>query len=202
MKKTTLWQAFLWSASVWTTSQGTKRQNCGLECKNGGERDWSEETTLDGNGPVAETGPVTDGSRKCNMNVVSAIKERAHSWAGHVARMDHKDICAKAFRCRGLQWWRWTQLHWKELEKDKWSGPHPQRFKIYRWEIMADGGVQIHCKCRRFVGNCPGQHGLVASCSKPWKLKTVFEIWREPCVDGPGCLGDPCGMTGKNAGAA
>ena len=66
------------------------------------------------------------------------------------------------------------------------------------------GSVQIHWKCRRFVGICPGQHGLVASCSKPWKLETVFEMWKEPCVDGPGCLGDPCasGMTGTDAGAA
>ena len=43
---------------------------------------------------------------------------------GRVARMDHKKICAKALRCRGLQvGGGWRQLHWKEVDKDKWSGP-------------------------------------------------------------------------------
>ena len=87
---------------------------------------------------------------KGNMNVLTAIRKRMLSWAGHVARMDHKEICAKALRCRGLQWWRWRQLHWNEVEKDKWSGPHPQRFKIYRWEDMVAGEVS------KFTGNADG----------------------------------------------
>ena len=37
---------------------------------------------------------------KGNMNVLTAIRERVLSWVGHVARMDHKEICAKALRCR------------------------------------------------------------------------------------------------------
>ena len=78
---------------------------------------------------------------KRNMNVLTAIKERMLSWAGHVARLDHKEISAKALGCRGLQWWRWRQLHWKEVEKDTWSGPHPQRFKINKWEDMVAGEV-------------------------------------------------------------
>ena len=36
-------------------SQGTKGQNCELECENGGKRDRCEEATVDGNGPVVET---------------------------------------------------------------------------------------------------------------------------------------------------
>ena len=87
---------------------------------------------------------------KCNLNVLVAIRTRVLCWAGHVARMDCSEICAKALRCRGLQWWRWRQLHWKEVEKDKWSGPHPQRFKIYRWEDMVAGEVS------KFVGNADG----------------------------------------------
>ena len=65
------------------------------------------------------------------------------------------------------------------------------------------GSVQVHWKCMRFVGSCPRKHGLVASCSKPWKLETVFEMWKEPSIDLPRCPGDPCasGMTGTNAGA-
>ena len=26
------------------------------------------------------------------------------------------------------------QLHWKKVEKDKCAGPHPKRFKFYRWK--------------------------------------------------------------------
>ena len=42
-----------------------RAKNCELECENGSKRDWSEETTVDGNGTVVEigTGRVTDGSR-------------------------------------------------------------------------------------------------------------------------------------------
>ena len=125
-------------------------------------------------------------TQTCNMNVDSAIRERALSWAGHVARMDHKEICAKALRCRGLQWWRWRQLHWKEVEKDKWSGPHPQQFKIYRWEDMvATEFSKFTGNVDGFFGISPAIHGLAASCSKPWKLETVREVWNEP----PGASG-------------
>ena len=57
----------------------------------------------------------------------------------------------------------------------------------------------------KFVGNADGlsktdslQYGLVAFCSKPWKLEAVLEMWKESCIDDPGCLGDPCAssMTG------
>ena len=66
------------------------------------------------------------------------------------------------------------------------------------------GSLQIHWKCRRSVGICPRQHGLFAPCSKPWKLEAVCDMWEEPCLLDPGCLGDPCasGMTGTDAGAA
>ena len=59
-------------------------------------------------------------------------------------------------------------------------------------------------ECRRSVGICPRNHGLVALCSKPWKLEAVCEMWKERCTDCPGCLGDLCtyGMTGTDAGAA
>ena len=35
-------------------------------------------------------------------------------------------------------------MHWKEIEKDKWSGPHPQRFKVYRWEDMVTKEVSVY----------------------------------------------------------
>ena len=124
---------------------------------------------------------------KCNMNVLVAIRDRMLSWAGHVARMDYKEICAKALRCRGLQWWRWRQLNWKEVERDKRSGPHPQRFNS-----LQVGGHGCWGEVSKFVGNadglsknCPRQHGLVAFCSKPWELEAIFEMWKEPCIDRP-----------------
>ena len=45
---------------------------------------------------------------------------------------------------------------------------------------------------------------MVAFCSKPWKLEAVLEMWKEPCIDGPGCLGDPSssGTIGTDAGAS
>ena len=62
-------------------------------------------------------------------------------------------------------------------------------------------GLQICWKRGLSVENCPRQHGLVAFCSKPWTLEAIFERWKEPCVDGPGCLGDPRAFdtTGTNA---
>ena len=198
ISKTTMWQAFLWSSSVWTTVK-TQRDKIAS---------WSASMVANVIGVKRPPWMELDqwwrlwhrtGHRwieKGNMNVLMAIRERMLSWAGYVARMDHKEICAKALRCRGLQWWRWRQLHWKEvmvLPGSKFTG-------VRTWSL----GNQIHWKCRRSIGICPRKHGLVASCSKPWKLETVFEMWKELSMDGPGCLGDPCAscMTGTNAGAA
>ena len=96
--------------------------------------------------------------------------------------MEYKEICAKALSCRGLQlWWRWRQFHWKELEKDKWFGPHPQRFKNLQVGGHGGGrGLQVHWKCRRFFGISSEIHGWAAPCSGPWALETVCEIWKVP----------------------
>ena len=171
--------------------QGPKRQTCELECENGGKRDWSEKP------PGMEMDQwwrlwERTGHRwieKSNMNVLTAIRERLLSWAGHVARTDYKEICAKALRCRGLQWWRWRQCYWKEMEKDTRSGPHPQRFKIFRWEDMVAGEVS------KFTGNADGFSESVQESTGGCIL---------PCFDGPRCLRDHCasGMTGTGAGAA
>ena len=97
------------------------------------------------------------------MNVLTAVRERMLNWGGHVARMDHKEICAKALRCRGLQWWRWRQLHWKEVEKDKWSGPHPQRFK-------STGGMTW------LLGKCPNSLEMQTFC------RNLFRTTRVGCI--------------------
>ena len=164
--KTTMWQAFFWSSSVWTTVKAQRDKIAS----------WSARMVANVVGVKRPLGMEMDQwwrlwhrtahrwIEKCNMNVLVAIRDRMLSWAGHVARMDYKEICAKALRCRGLQWWRWRQLHWKEVEKDKWSGPHPQRFKIYRWKGHGCWGFQVCWKRRWSVANCPGQHGLGCLC--------------------------------------
>ena len=53
-----------------------------------------------------------------------------HRWGGHVARLPVNHFVSEAVRCRGMQWWRWRQAQ----HFDKWTGPHPQRFKAWRWE--------------------------------------------------------------------
>ena len=50
------------------------------------------------------------------------------------------------------------------------------------------GGLPICWKRGWSVENCPRQHGLVAFCSKPWKLEAIFEMWKEPYIDGLGIV--------------
>ena len=98
----------------------------------------------------------------------------------------------KALRCRGLQWWRWRQLHWKEVEKDKLGWPSPTAFQnLQVGGHGGDGGFQTHWKCRRFVGISPEQHGMATSRSKSCELGTLCEIWEEPCRGAAKCLGYP-----------
>ena len=73
-----------------------------------------------------------------------------------------------------------------------------------RGRVVAGEVSKLHWKCRRFLGSYPRKHGLVCILVRgPLKLETVFEMWKEPRIDLPRCLGDPCasGMTGRNAGA-
>ena len=110
--KTTVWQAFHWSASG--------RQNCELECENGGKRDWCEEAAagMDRRWRLwYSTGPLDRKVQRECSGMPSG--DRVLSWAGHVARMDYSETCAKALRCRGFQWWRWRQVQRKEVETDK-----------------------------------------------------------------------------------
>ena len=108
----------------------------------------------------------------------SVVETLAQDWPPLDRKMQrgqngHSEICAKALRCRGLQWWRWRQLHWKEVEKDKWAGPHPKRFKIYRWEDMVSTEVSKVC------GNADG---FAESVQQPtWRLHFAWDRgeWRQ-----------------------
>ena len=111
------------------------------------------------------------------MNVLVATRDRMLSWAGTCGKDGlQRNLCEGSEMSRPSMVAHGDSFNWKEVEKDKWSGPHPQRFNIYRWEDMVAGEVS------KFVGNadgsvenCPRQHGMVAFCSKPWKLEAVFE---------------------------
>ena len=91
------------------------------------------------------------------------------------------------------------------MKDHKWSGAHPQRFKIYRWEDMVAGEVS------KFTGNADGFSGSVQESTGWSHLAQNRGRWRQfskcgksPVKDGARCLGDPCasGMTGTSAGAA
>ena len=94
--KTAMWQALLWSSSVWTTVK-TQRDKIAS---------WSAMVVANVIGVKRPPWMEVDqcwrlwhrtGHRwieKGNMNVLTAIRERMLSWAGDVARMDYKEICA------------------------------------------------------------------------------------------------------------
>jgi hypothetical protein len=131
----TVWSSLLWGSSTWTT---TKVQRTWLNS-------WSARLVS----RVARTrrAPTMDDGQwwrflhrtghrlitRSGSNVAERAQQRVLRWAGHVARMTPDAPAASALRCRGLQWWRWRQNAHK-LTGDKWSGPHPRRFRIHRWE--------------------------------------------------------------------
>ena len=184
-----------------------KRQNCELECEDGGERHRREEAAMDGIEPAVETvaqkWPSMD--RKGQYERVDC-HQRMYAQLGWSCCQDGP----QRNLCEGLEMPRPPMVEMETTPLER-SGERqmvwPTPTAIQNLPVGGHGcwgSVQIHRKCRRFVGICPGQHGLVASCSKPWKLETVFDMWKEPCIDGPECLGDPyaSGMTGTDAGAA
>ena len=90
------------------------------------------------------------------------------------------DPCSKALRCRGLQWWRWRQLHWKEVEKDIWAGPHPKRFKKNQDMVSLEASKFAEI-CRWLLRNQSIPSAVrVATSSGPWALETVCQIWDKP----------------------
>jgi hypothetical protein len=131
----TVWSSLLWSSSTWTT---TKAQRDKLAT-------WS--ARLVSRVARIRRAPTLDdhqwwrflhraGHRLIaayGIGVVSMAQQRVMRWAGHVARMPSSTPVAAALRCRGMQWWRWRQAAHKKTG-DKWTGPHPKRFKIHRWE--------------------------------------------------------------------
>jgi hypothetical protein len=131
----TVWSSLLWGSSTWTT---TKLQRTWMNSWSArlvsrvartsrssvmDDAQWWRYMHREGHRLIAR-----DGS-----SVAERAQQRVLRWAGHVARLPPDAPAASALRCRSLQWWRWRQADHR-LSKDKWTGPHPQRFKVHRWE--------------------------------------------------------------------
>ena len=172
--------------------QGTERQNCELERENGGECCWSEKAARNGAGSMVET-LAQDWS--------SMDRERQYECAG-----GHQRMYAQLGRpcgqdglqrnlCEGIEMPRPSMVEMETAPLER-SGDRqvvwPTSTAVQNLQVGGHGcwgGVQIHWRCIRFVGICPRKHGLVAFCSKPWKLETVLEMWKD-WDECSGCLAD------------
>ena len=131
----TVWAAFLWSSSTWTATKDHFRSIASWSARTAArvlrlrrapwqqEDQWWRFLHKMGHRAIA----------KHEVDLVAQCKRRVHTWAGHVARQPPSSPAGSALRCRGMQWWRWRQAE-HVVSGDKWSGPHPRRFKIRRWE--------------------------------------------------------------------
>ena len=144
--------------------QGPKTQNCELECEGGGERHRREDAAMDGIEPVVQTLAQNWSSmdRKGQYERVDC-HQTTHAQLGWSCCQDGP----QRNLCEGLEMPRSS-----EVEKDKWSGPHPQRFKLYRWEDTVAGKVS------KFTGIADGLSESVQDNTE--KLETVFEMWKDP----------------------
>ena len=74
------------------------------------------------------------------------------------------------------------------MEKDKWSGLHPQRFKIYRWEDMVAGKCPNSLEMQAVCRNLSRTTQVGCTLLKTVEAGNSLRMWKEPCIDGPGCL--------------
>ena len=170
-------------------SRHRERQNCELERENGGECYWSEKAARNGAGTVVET--------------------LAQDWSS----MDREMQCERT----GGHQRSYAQLGWTcgkaGLQRNLCDGlemPRPSMVAIEtastgkKWR-RTNGLAHTHNGSKStggrtwLLGRSPNllEMRMVAFCSKPWKLEAIFEMWNEPCIDGPGCLEYPSasGMT-------
>lgn len=127
-----VWSSLLWCAATWTTTKSMRNSIAS----------WGARAMAATAGVRRSPAEPIDswwrrlhreGHRLINKFIVPPVvlsRLQVHRWAGHLARMPLEQYTAQALRCRGMQWWRWRQAQ----HHDKWSGPHPKRFKAWRWE--------------------------------------------------------------------
>ena len=184
-----MWQAFLWSSSVCTTVKAQSDKIASLSARvvaniiGVKKPPWMElnqwwET-------LAQNWPSMD--RKGQYEIVDC-HQRTYAQLGWSCCQDGP----QRNLCEGLEMPRSSMVEMETAPLERCGERQmvwPTPTKVQNLQVGGQGcwgSFQIHC-----VGICPGQHGLVASCSKSWKLETVFQMWKEPCIDGPGCLGGP-----------
>ena len=187
--------------------QDSERQNCELECEDGGERYWREKAAMDGIGRVVETQAQnwTSLDRKGQYERVDG-HQRTHAQLGWSCCQDgpQRNLCG------GLEMPRSSMVEMETTPLERsgerqmvWPTPTAV-LQIYRWEYMVAGDVS------KFTGNADGLSESVQENTGWLHLVQHRGSWTQFSKCGksqawmvPGCLGDPCasGMTGTNAGA-
>ena len=182
-------------------SRHRERQNCKLECENGGECCWSEKTARNGAGTVVETLAQDWSSLDREMQYECAGgHQRSYAQLGWTCGKDgfQRNLCEGSEMSRPSK----VEMETAKLER---GGERqmvcPTPTKVQHLQVRGHGCWERSPNLLETLTVCPRQHGLVAFSSKPWKLEAISEMWKEPCIDGPGCLGDPSasGMTWTNA---
>ena len=157
-------------------NQGTKGQNCELECENGGKRDWCEEASVDGDGPVVEWHRmgrwiVQHERRICHQRAMHSVGQvMLPEWTTKESVRRPGDVedfhGGDGDSSTGKKWRKTNGLAAPTAFQNLQVGGHG-----------GGGGFQILWKCRRFFEISPEFHGLAASCSKPCELETICEIF-------------------------
>ena len=135
--------------------QGPKRQNCELECDNGGKRGWREEATMDGNGPVVDT-LAQDGSQMDREMQYERVDchQRTYAQLGWSCGQNgvQRNLCDGLGMPRSSM----VEMETAPLERSgerKIFWPTPAAFQnLQVGGHGGDRGFQIHWKRRRFVG--------------------------------------------------
>ena len=123
---TSVWASVLWGSALWTM---TKAMQCAIDSartvstilgiKRGAEEakdQWWRRFHRVGHEVL----------KKRSQSLSNMAERLIHRWVGHVARLPTNQVV----RARAVQCWRWAQ----QRHTDKWTGVHPKRFKIFRWE--------------------------------------------------------------------
>ena len=114
----------------------------------------------------------------CNMNVLTAIRDRALTWAGHC------QIGLQRDPCEGLTVSRSSVVEMATAPLER-SGEGQLVLSAPKTIPNLHGvgrGFQVYLTRRWLCGTSPNVHGLAPTCSRSWALETVYKIWKEPSL--------------------
>ena len=120
---------------------------------------------------------------KCNMNVLTVIRERGLSWAGHVARLDYKEVCAKALEVSRTSV---VEMATAPLERNGegqmvLSAPTTIQ-NLQMGEHGVGRGLQVYWRCRWLCGISSSVHGLAPTCSRSWCWRQFAKFGKSPVL--------------------